>query len=285
MLHPGANLHESLKQERIARVVGAHNALGARVVERSGFDALWVSGLEVSASFGLPDVGLLTMTELLESARYIRNAVEIPVIVDCDTGFGSEVNVARLVQDSVRIGVAGLCMEDKVFPKRNSFMSGGQELIEADSFCRKLRAGRQAARSEQVQLIARTEALVAGEPVDEALRRCEQYVEAGADAVLLHAKDRSPERVVRFLGQWQQRAPVVLVPTTYYDISAEELEAAGAAMVIYANHGMRSAIRAMEETFSAIRDSGSTVKVEERIAPVQEVFELQRVDSWLSYQK
>lgn len=285
MLHPGANLQESLKQERISRVVGAHNALGARVVERSGFDALWVSGLEVSASFGLPDVGLLTMTELLESARHIRNAVEIPVIVDCDTGFGSEVNVVRLVRDSVRTGLAGLCVEDKVFPKRNSFMSGGQELIDTDSFCRKLRAGRRAAGPDEVQLIARTEALVAGEPVEEALRRCELYVEAGADAVLLHAKDRSPERVLRFLEQWPQRAPVVLVPTTYYEISAEELEAAGAAMVIYANHGMRSAIRAMEETFSTIRDSGSTVKVEERIAPVQEIFALQHVDSWMSYQK
>ncbi|WP_124440944.1 isocitrate lyase/phosphoenolpyruvate mutase family protein [Streptomyces sp. NL15-2K] len=278
-------LRRSLREQSITRVVGVHNALGARVVERTGFDGVWVSGLEVSASFGLPDVGLLTMTELLGSSHYVSDAVSIPVIVDCDTGFGDEINVARLVREAARSGVAAVCIEDKVFPKRNSFMSVDQQLIDPDAFCRKLHAGQKAAVRDDVLLVARTEALVAGRGVDEALRRAEKYAEAGADAILVHSKDRNPDQVMEFLRLWQRRAPVVVVPTTYHEVSAKELEREGASMVIYANHGLRSAVQAVGETLAAIRDSGSTSLVEDRIAPVKEIFELQGTDSWLSFQQ
>ncbi|TDD68668.1 isocitrate lyase/phosphoenolpyruvate mutase family protein [Actinomadura rubrisoli] len=275
-----AGLGKHFRDESLVWTAGACSALTARLVERSGFDAVWVSGLEVSASLGLPDIGLLTMTEMMDVTRQMTGAVSVPVIVDGDTGFGDELNVVRLMRSAVAAGATAVCVEDKVFPKRNSFLPVDQELLGPERFCRKLRSAREAA-GDELSLIARTESLVAGGDVEEALFRSACYVDAGADAVLVHSRDSTPDRIVDFLRKWRGSVPVIVVPTTYHGISARELEMEGAGMVIYANHGLRSAVRAIGETLSAIRASGSTAGVEDKIASLGEVFRLQETDSWL----
>lgn len=279
VLERASRLRELLAGPRLVRAVGAHSGLSARLVEASGFDAVWASSFELSTSHALPDASILTMSEALEAARDMHEAVSIPVIADCDTGFGDEPNVAHMVRRYESSGIAGICIEDKVFPKMNSLVAAGQELLELDRFVDKLRAARRAQRSADLVLIARTEALISGLDVDEALRRANAYVDAGADAILVHSKAPTPDQVWAFLAAWRGRAPIVVVPTTYYDVSAADLERRGVRVVIYANHGLRAAVRAMKETLGELHRDGSSRQVEDRIATVAELLELQGMPS------
>lgn len=260
----------------IVRIVGAHNPLGARLAERAGFDGVWASGLEVSASQGVPDTDILTMTELHAVAASMADAVSIPVVADCDAGYGGISNVIRMVRRYEASSIAAVTMEDKVFPKRNSFIPGHQELVSLTEFCQKIEAAKYAQTDPNLVVIARTEALIAGGDVAEALERTHAYADAGADAVLIHSKDHSPRRVLEFLERWQDPStPVVVVPTTYHTATADALEKAGAKMVVYANHGLRASIAAVEKAFSTILTSGSTSAIEEHISSVSSIFELQ----------
>ncbi|MFK4099079.1 isocitrate lyase/phosphoenolpyruvate mutase family protein [Streptomyces sp. NPDC019531] len=270
-----AGLRELFARPGVVRIVGAHNPLGARLAERAGFDGVWSSGLEISASQGLPDTDLLSMAELQAVAASLAATVDIPVVADCDTGYGNALNVMHTIRRYERAGLAGVSIEDKVFPKVNSFVAGRQELCPPDEFCGKIEAAKSAQRSTDFMVIARTEALIAGHGMDEALARGEAYAEAGADAVLIHAKGVSPEPVLEFLSRWKPALPVVVVPTTYHTITADQLHAAGAKMVIYANHGLRAGINAVTEVFDTILKEGRTTGVEERIAPLATVFDLQ----------
>ncbi|MFJ4861563.1 isocitrate lyase/phosphoenolpyruvate mutase family protein [Streptomyces sp. NPDC088748] len=257
------------------RIIGAHNPLGARLAERAGFDGVWSSGLEVSASQGVPDTDILTMSELLATAGSLAAAVEVPVVADCDAGYGNAHNVMNMIRRYEAAGIAGVSIEDKRFPKVNSFIPGRQELAPIAEFCGKLRAAKAAQTTPDLMVIARIEALIAGWGMDEALRRGEAYAAAGADAVLIHAKGSSPEPVLRFLERWTLPTPVVVVPTTYHTITATELAEAGAKMVIYANHGLRAGIAAVTDTFEAILRDDRTTGIEDRIAPLATVFDLQ----------
>ncbi|WP_053667989.1 isocitrate lyase/phosphoenolpyruvate mutase family protein [Streptomyces sp. NRRL B-1140] len=270
-----ARLRALLERPGVVRIVGAHNPLGARLAERAGFDGVWSSGLEISASQGVPDTDILTMSELLSVAGSMAATVNAPVIADADAGYGNAHNVMNMVRRYEAAGIAGISIEDKRFPKVNSFIPGRQELAPIGEFCGKLAAAKEAQRDPDFVVIARIEALIAGQGMDEALRRGEAYVQAGADAVLIHAKSDSPEPVLEFLNSWQQPTPVVVVPTTYHTITADELGAAGAKMVIYANHGLRAGITAVSNTFRTILKDGRTTGLEERIAPLATVFELQ----------
>ena len=267
-------LRELLAQDRLIRVVGAHNGLSARLVERCGFDAVWASGFELSASYALPDASILTMSEVLEAARVMNEAVSIPVIADCDTGYGDAANVIHMVHRYEASGIAGVCIEDKRFPKLNSFVPRGQELIPAESFAGKIEAATRARRGPDLVVVARTEAFIAGLGVDEALARASCYAKAGADAVLVHSRASTPREIWEFMARWDGAVPVVVVPTTYA-ADADELSCRGVRVVIYANQGIRAATRAMRETFEVLRATGGTRSVEDRIATVEEVLELQ----------
>lgn len=159
-------------------MVGAHNGLTARLAERAGFEAVWASGFEISASYALPDASILTMTQLLEAADAMNAATLLPVIADCDTGFGGPLHVAHTVRSYERRGIAGICIEDKLFPKLNSFAACAQELVPIEEFGRKVTAGKVAQTTDEFLLIARTEALVVGLSLDEALSRADAYREA-----------------------------------------------------------------------------------------------------------
>ncbi|MCB9896579.1 MAG: isocitrate lyase/phosphoenolpyruvate mutase family protein [Planctomycetes bacterium] len=255
--------------------MGVHDGLGARLAEEAGFAALWASGLEISASAAVPDAGILTMTQMLDAATQIARASRLPVIADCDTGFGNSSNVIHMVKSYEAAGIAAVCIEDKRFPKLNSFVEGRQELAGKAEFVGKLMAAKSAQRGEHFVVIARTEALIAGHGLDEALERAEAYRRAGADAILVHSKAREPDEVLAFLERWQRRAPVVIVPTTYPRLTATQWKDSGADVVIYANQGLRASIRALETTFARIRADDGTAGVEGEIAPLARVFELQ----------
>ena len=181
----------------------------------------------------------------------------------------------HLVRRYEAAGLAAICIEDKLFPKVNSFVAGRQELALVSEFVGKIVAAKYTQQTQDFMVIARVEALIAGHGEDEALRRAEAYATAGADAILIHSKASTPDEILSFLSRWDQQLPVVIVPTTYPSLRADEWVEAGAKVIIYANHGLRAAIRAMSETFDEIMRERSTLTVEGRIASLSDVFELQ----------
>jgi phosphoenolpyruvate phosphomutase len=275
MLTQGALLRELFGRPGIIRLAGAHNALGAKLCKRAGFDGVWSSGLEISTSYAVPDASILTMSEYLTAARSMVEAVNIPVVADCDSGYGNSNNVIHMVRKFEAAGVAAVCIEDKLFPKLSSLVAGRQELASIPEFVGKIMAAKNAQRDSDLMVIARVEALVAGCGQEETLKRAHAYVEAGADAILIHNKTSSPQPIIDFVRAWDFSAPLAVVPTMYYAITAQELEELGVKMVIYANHGLRAAINAVLAVYREILQTGSTVSVEDSIAPLHLVFELQ----------
>ncbi|MEC0594647.1 phosphoenolpyruvate mutase [Bacillus spizizenii] len=268
-------LRELLYSNQVVRVMGAHNGLSAKLAEQAGFHAIWASGLEISASYAVPDANILTMTENLQAAVVMNESTSIPIICDCDSGYGSVNNVIRMVKEYERNGIAGICIEDKQFPKLNSFVKGSQKLADIDEFSNKIRAAKDVQKNPNFIVIARIEALIAGQGMDEALNRAYAYEAAGADAILIHSKENQPNEIKEFVKQFTGAVPIVIVPTTYPHITVKEMELLGINMVIYANHGLRSSIKAMQETFSQILLDGNTVGVEDNIVSMKTVFELQ----------
>lgn len=275
-MHNATKLRALLRRPGIVRAVGAHDALSARLIERAGFDAIWASGFAISASLKcIPDASFITSTEQLEVERNIVTAVGIPVIADCDTGYGNALNVMRTVNDRERAGVAAICIEDNVYPKRCSFYAGvRRELIPIDEHCGKIKAAKAAQIFPDFMVIARTEALIAGWGQEEAIKRAEAYAEAGADAVLIHSKSKTFDELRAVYKAWSGRVPLVVVPTIFDQTTDAEMEAAGAKIVIYANQPVRAAIRAMRDTLELIRKDTRPGAANDRIVTLSEVYEI-----------
>jgi phosphoenolpyruvate phosphomutase len=271
----GAALRRLLASPSPIVLGGAHDALTARLVQEAGFEGVWASGFEISASHGVPDASILTMSEMLEASQRMADAVAIPVVADCDTGFGNAINAIRTVAAFERAGVAAICVEDNVFPKRCSFYPGVKRaLTDVDEQALKIRAAIGARATPEFVVIARTEALIAGWGVDEALRRGRAYADAGADAILIHSNQATVDDIARFAEQWDRLTPLVCVPTTYHTTSVEELARLGVKIVIFANHGLRASIRAVQDTLAELRRSGRAAAVDDRIVPLSEVYRL-----------
>ncbi|MDG4810869.1 isocitrate lyase/phosphoenolpyruvate mutase family protein [Micromonospora sp. WMMD1120] len=270
-------LRALLSGDRMVRTVGARDGLSAKLVQEAGFDAVWASSFETSATHGLPDASLLTMTQFLDVAEAMNLVVDLPIVADCDTGFGGPLNVAYAVQRYEKRGIAAMSIEDKMFPKMNSFAATAQHLVSTEEFVQKIQAGKQAQESGDLLLIARTEALIAGFDLDEALRRAHAYADAGADAILVHSKSRNPDQVLGFGARWDRDVPLVAVPTTYPVVSEKDLYEVGYRLVIYANHGMRAAIKGMRATLADLARSDSAAGLEDSLASMAEVFALQNM--------
>jgi phosphoenolpyruvate phosphomutase len=266
-------LRQLLSGDKIARCAGAHNAAGARLAQKVGFDAIWSSSFEISSSYCVPDASILSMSDYLHVAQSISESISIPVIADCDTGFGNTANVAYAVKKFEAAGTAAISIEDQVFPKTNSLIRGAKKLVSISEFSDKIRAAKQAQENPDFVVIARVEALIAGAGQQEAQLRATAYADAGADAILIHWNQSSAEPIAQFLQEWKHVVPIIVIPTTYYEISAQELSRLGARMVIYANQGMRSALHAMEQVFKAILDDGTSAKIEHSLWPTTRVLE------------
>jgi phosphoenolpyruvate phosphomutase len=270
-----AGLLPLLDRPRIALAAGAHDALSAKLAQEAGFEAVWASGFGISAVQAVPDANILTLTETLDAVRRMADAVEIPVIADCDNGYGNAINVMRTAAEFERAGVAGICIEDNEFPKRCSFYAGvRRDLVPTEEHARKIEAAVSSRRDPGFAVIARTEALICGLGLDEALARADAYAAAGADAVLVHSKQKDFGELARFAAKWKGRVPLVAVPTTYPDVSPQELFAAGFRMAIFANQALRGAIVAMRDVLRRMRETGKAASVEERIVPLEEVYQL-----------
>ena len=254
----------------------AHNGLSAKVVEEAGFKGIWASGLCLSAQFGVRDNNEVSWTQVLEMVEFMADAVDLPILLDGDTGYGNFNNFRRLVKKLEQRGVAGVCIEDKLFPKTNSFIrSESQPLADVEEFCGRIRAGKDAQGGGDFQLVARVEALIAGWGMEEALRRAEAYHEAGADAILIHSKKHSGAEILEFARRWGGRAPLVIVPTTYFTTPTDAFREAGISVVIWANHLLRAGLGAMQRVAREIQEKESLVTVEEQVVPVREVFRIQ----------
>jgi len=271
-----------LHSGRLEFLMEAHDGLSARIVEEAGFRGIWASGLSISAALGVRDNNEASWTQVLEVVEFMADATRVPILLDGDTGFGNFNNARRLVQKLEQRGCAAVCIEDKLFPKTNSFIEGEkQALADLDEFAGKIQSMKDAQRDPDFCVVARLEAFIAGWGLDEMLRRAEAYRAAGADALLIHSKKKSPDQVLAFAREWAGRSPLVIVPTTYYSTPVEVFEQARINVVIWANHNCRAAITAMQRTSATIFRERSTLNVEDNIAPVQEIFRLQKADELL----
>lgn len=275
----GGLIRGGIAARGLVHAMSAHNPLSARLAEEAGFDAIWASGFELSAAHGIPDASLLSLTQHLDMTRAICERVAIPVIADIDTGYGNAVNVLHVVAAYERAGVGAVVMEDKRFPKDTSLLEGGrQELVRVEEFQGKIAAAVAARRDPSLVVVARTEALIAGLGQGEALSRAHAYAEAGADMILVHSRQRTPEEVLGFIAAWDGRVPIVLVPTAYPQLTEAAMRGTGkVGVVIYGNHAIRAAVTAMQQVFRRIREEGGIAGADAAIVPVEEIFRLQAV--------
>ena len=275
----------SLFKKKLVRIVGAHDGLSAKLIGESGFDGVWASGLEISASYGLPDANILTMSEYLERAIEMNEATSLPVVADCDTGYGNVNNVIYMIEKYEKAGIAAICMEDKLFPKVNSFIEGRQDLADIDEFCGKIKAAKSTQKNSDFMVIARVEALIAGWGMKEAMKRANAYVESGADAILIHSKKKDKKEIVEFCKKFKKNIPIVVVPTTYQTFNEKDMPRLGIKMVIYANHVIRSTIKAVSETLRKLNDKRELSSIENNIVPLSKVFDLQGMATLKSNEK
>jgi len=272
-----ARLRQLLRRPQLDFAMEAHNGLSARIVEEAGFEAIWASGLSISAALGVRDSNEASWTQVLETLEFMSDSTRIPILVDGDTGYGNFNNMRRLVRKLEQRAIGGVCIEDKLFPKTNSFIRGtAQPLAEIGEFCGRIQAGKDTQESDDFVIIARIEAFIAGWGLDEAMKRAEAYHAAGADAILIHSSQRTAEQVISFKQEWADRGPVVIVPTKYYATPTDVFREHEFSLVIWANHLMRTCITAMQRTAQQIYEEQSLLAVEDRIAPIAEVFRLQR---------
>ena len=269
-----AALREEVFSPSLSFLMEAHNGLSAKIVEEAGFRGIWASGLTGSASLGLRDSNEASWTQVLDTLEYMADATSLPILVDGDTGYGNFNNVRRLVRKLCERGIAGVCIEDKLFPKTNSFIGEAQPLADIDEFCGRIKAGKDSQTDDDFILVARVEALISGRGMEEALRRAEAYHTAGADAILIHSKKSTATEIFEFTERWANRSPVVIVPTMYYATSTDLFRQAGISTIIWANHLLRSSMTAMRDTARRIFEDQSLREVEGRVASVRDIFAL-----------
>jgi phosphoenolpyruvate phosphomutase len=272
-------LRSMLESSQVEFLMEGHNGLSARIAEEAGFRGIWASGLSISASMGVRDSNEASWTQVMEVAEFMSDASSIPILLDADTGYGNFNNARRLVRKLEQRGIAGMCIEEKLFPKTNSFINGEQQpLAPVEEFSGKIRAVKDAQHDPDFCVVARVEALIAGHPLDEALSRAHAYREAGADAILIHSKKADASEIVAFMAAWGDTAPVAVVPTKYFRTPPETFEKAGVSLVIWGNQLMRSCVTAMQATAQRLYRERTLAGIEPTIATVGEVFRLQNTE-------
>jgi phosphoenolpyruvate phosphomutase len=263
----GTKFREILAKDGLVEAMAAHSPLSAMLAAEAGFDAIWASGFELSAMYGVPDVSMVSMTQHLDMTRAMAERSGIPVVADIDTGFGNAINVLYAVEQYERAGVAAIVMEDKSFPKVTSLIAGGrQDMVRIEEFQGKIEAARSVRKDKDLVIVARTEALIAGLGQEEALKRARAYEAAGADMILVHSKQKTPDEIEAFVKAWDGKAPIALVPTAYPQMTVarvKELKKIG--LLIWGNHAIRASVGAMRKTFAQIRRDRGIHTVESEI--------------------
>ena len=284
-------LYDLLSSGKLEFAMEAHSGLSAVIAEEVGFKCLWASGLSVSAMTGCRDRNELDITEVCKIVEWMADHTNIPILVDGDTG-GVDFNAARImVNKLVKAGAAGVCIEDKLYPKHNSFLdNSNSDLADPLVHAGKIRAMKK--ENPNFVVIARLEEYISGAGFEEAYSRALIYQDAGADAILVHSKKKTSADIDEFMNKWTQdrldglyRAPVVIVPTKYYTTPTDHFSDIGVSLVIWANHNLRASIKAMQDTSKDIFSRQSLTGVEKNIATVNEIFRLQRDDELVLEEK
>ena len=275
-----------LDNQPIVKVCGAYDAMSAKLVELSGFDAVWAGSFAISAIHNVPDASILTMTEFLNVSSNIVESCKIPVIADCDTGYGDATNVRHMVKKYESAGIAGICIEDKTFPKQNSLLEDGNNMLLSEKdFVAKILAANEAKQNKTFTIIARVEALISGIGMEQALKRAYAYEKAGADLILIHSKKITPEEIFEFSDSWKGSAPLVVIPTTYYSVNIDELIEHKIKMVIYANQTLRTVHFALSKLLKEMKDANNLSKLQKQMSSMDDIFKLQEMYDVKSQEK
>ena len=280
-------LRRLINAKPIVRILEAHDGLCGLIIEnleiqkgdkREVFDGMWSSSLTDSTSKGKPDIEAVDLTTRLQDLNNILECTTKPIIFDGDTG-GKIEHFTFTVRTHERHGISAIIIEDKVGLKKNSLF--GTDAIQTqdtiEGFCAKIKAGKEAQVTQDFMIIARIESLIAGKPMSDALERAYAYVEAGADGIMIHSKNKSGEDIKEFCLTFRQRyahVPIVVVPTTYDHIHESELRKWGVNVVIYANHMLRAAYPAMMRVACTILENGRAQEVRDLCMPIKEILEL-----------
>jgi phosphoenolpyruvate phosphomutase len=280
-------LKKLLQYKPCISVIEAHNGLTGLIAEHTKienekgikqFDAMWVSSLCDSTVKGKPDIELVDMTSRINTLEEIMEVTTKPIILDGDTGGLTEHFVFN-IKTLERIGVSAVIIEDKTGLKKNSLFGTQvhqtQDAIE--SFCEKIQAGKSALKTKDFMIIARCESLILNKGMDDALERCQAYVEAGADGIMIHSCQKEPDEILEFCNKFReinQFTPLVAVPTTYNTITEDELAAVGVNIVIHANHLLRSAFPAMQKVARLILENSRSYEADQHCMPIKSILTL-----------
>lgn len=273
-------LRDSLQSSKETFFMEAHSGLSARIVSDHGFAGVWASGLSISAALGIRDRNEAPWSHILDIVEYMADASTVPVLVDADTGFGDFNTARRVIMKLSQRRASGACVEDKLFPKTNSFLGKGQPLEDVATFCGKIKAMQDAKLYDDFSVIARVEALVSGLGMNEALHRAECYADAGADAILIHSKQSTSSEIIEFARHWDSRVPLVIVPTKYFTAPTKQFIDAGITNIIWANHNLRASAVAMQSICATIQRDNNLIKAESIVLPLSDLFDITREDEY-----
>ena len=275
-----------LEKKKKLVIVSAGDAITAKLIEEAEFDGIWVSGFEASARLGLADNGCITMTEMLNTAKTVVDATNLPAIVDVDNGYGGLHNFIRTVKEFEKVGCSGVCVEDNVFPKQNSLWGGKVPLLSMEEHGAKIRAGKDAQKTKGFMIIARTEALIRGYGMVQAIERAKYYVKSGADMILIHSRESTGKEALKIPKYWKSKIPLVIVPTKFPQLTNKQLFDTGFSMIVLANQTERVKIKAIRGCLRTIKTHDCAYPIEEKLSatlddmrdltPIREMEEIDR---------
>jgi phosphoenolpyruvate phosphomutase len=266
-------------KNKLTRLIGCHDGMSAKLVEEFGFEGIWSSGFGISTSYAVPDASILGKEAFLERAIEMRKATKLPILQDMDTGYGGAGQLKYHVRDFEDAGINGICIEDKIFPKTNSFVQGGQDLMDIEDFCQKIISAKKAQRTKGFKVVARIEAFISGFGLEDAIYRANSYAEVGADAIVIHSKEKDGTDIKSFLDIWDKQCPIIIIPTTYAGVFTEkEMVDLGVDCVIYANQLIRAMVKHGREILKEINKNGINRSMD--IASMDTMFEIQNMPAF-----
>ena len=275
-------------KSRVNLICGASNAMIAKLAENAGFDGVWLSSFEMHAWNRLPDASILNVADYADAISKISDRINIPILVDSDEGGPSAINTIRMAREYSKAGAWGMCIEDNPSPKRCSFYGMKKEMEEIPKMVGKIRAAIEKNNKEGFAVIARTESLIQGRGIDVAMERARAYTDAGCDGFLIHNKNKTPEQVIEFCNRYHKEgltAPLVIVPTTYNQMTVEQMRDCGVSLAIYANYSVRATVSALEKMFAEVVGNGTLSAGNQYAVPMTKIFDLIAVDELQENQK
>lgn len=279
-----SRLRRLIDSKEVVRIMETHNALSGLIVENikanNGieYDGMWSSSLTDSTSKGKPDIEAVDVTARINTVNEIFEVTTKPMIYDADTG-GIAEHFAFTVRTLERTGVSAVIIEDKTGLKKNSLFGTEVEQTQdsIENFCAKIKTGKKAQITDDFMIIARIESLILDKGMDDAITRAKAYIEAGADGIMIHSRQKSPNEILEFckiLRDYNENIPIVVVPTSFNQITAKELSQAGVNIVIYANHMLRAAYPGMKNVAKSILENDRSLEAEEKLLSIKEILDL-----------